>query len=105
MVLAQLSSGNSLQMCGKVYGIATSTTSIIVRELCSTIRKPLKPLVIPKLIRNKIQKITINFESLHGIPYILSAIDGNHIPIVTPKVTQNHIIVEKGFTPHWFKEM
>jgi hypothetical protein len=56
MVFAQLSSGNSLQMCGKVYGIATSTTSIIVRELCSIIRKHLKPLVIPKLIRTRSKK-------------------------------------------------
>jgi hypothetical protein len=86
MVFAQLSSGTSLQMCGKVYGIATSTTLIIVRELCSTIRKHLKPLVIPKLIKNMIKKITISFESLHGIPYILNAIDGNQIPIVAPKV-------------------
>jgi hypothetical protein len=30
----RLGSGNSLQMCGKVFGIAKNTTSIIVRELC-----------------------------------------------------------------------
>jgi hypothetical protein len=33
---------------------------------------------------NKISLLV--FESLHGIPYILNAIDGSHIPIVTPKV-------------------
>jgi len=30
MALAKLGSENSLQMCGEVYGIAKSTTSIIV---------------------------------------------------------------------------
>jgi hypothetical protein len=36
IALAQLNSGNYLQICGKVYGITKNTTSIIVRELCST---------------------------------------------------------------------
>ncbi len=97
MAFTQLSSANSLEMCGKVYGIATSTTSIIVRELCSTIRNHLKPLVIPKLIRNKIKKIIVSFESLHGIPYIQSAIDGNYIPIVAPKVDPKSYYCWKGF--------
>jgi hypothetical protein len=35
MVLAGLGSGNSLQMCGEVCGIVESTTSIIVKILCS----------------------------------------------------------------------
>jgi hypothetical protein len=59
MTLARLGSGNSLQMCGKVTGIAKSTTSIIVKEFCVAIRKHLKPLVIPKLIRNKSKKLPL----------------------------------------------
>jgi hypothetical protein len=56
-----------------------------MREFCSIIRKHLKPLVIPKLTRLKKESI-VGFKSLHRIPYILSAIDGGHIPIVAPKV-------------------
>jgi hypothetical protein len=55
-------------------------------EFCSTIRKHLKPFVIPKLIKDKIKEITISFENLHGIPYILGVIDGTHIPIVALKI-------------------
>jgi hypothetical protein len=73
-------------MCGEIYVITESSTSMIARELCLTIRKHLKPLVIPKLIKNKIKQIIIGFESLHGISYIIGAINGNHIPIVAPKV-------------------
>jgi hypothetical protein len=51
-------------MCGKVYGIVKNTTSIVVRELFSAIKKQLKPLVIPKLIKDKIKKIIASFESL-----------------------------------------
>ncbi len=96
MVLARLGNGNSLQMCGEVYGIAEST-SIIMREFCVAIRKHLKPLVIPKLIRNKIKEITIGFECLHGIPYILGAKDGSHVPIITPKVDPKSYYYQKGF--------
>jgi hypothetical protein len=38
--------------------------------------------VISKLVKNKIKEITIGFEYLQGIPYILGAIDGNHVPII-----------------------
>jgi hypothetical protein len=57
-----------------------------VRELFSAIKKHLKPLVIPKLIKDKIKEIIVSFESLHGIPYILHAINGSHILIIAPKV-------------------
>ncbi len=96
MVLVQLSSENSLQMCGKVYDIEKSTKSIIVKEFYLAIRLQLKLLVIPKLTRDKIKEIIIGFESLHGIPYILGAIDGNHLPIVAPKVDPKSYC-QKGF--------
>jgi hypothetical protein len=38
------------------------------------------------LTRNKIKEITIGFECLHGIPYIIGAIDNSHVPIIAPKV-------------------
>ncbi len=55
-------------------------------EFCSTIRKHLKPLLILKLTKDKIKEITISFENLHGIPYILGVINGTHNPIVALKV-------------------
>jgi len=57
----------------------------------------LKPLVIPKLIKDKIKKIISSFESLHGIPIILVAIDGSYIPIVPPKVDAKSYDYQKGF--------
>ncbi len=97
MVLTRLGSGNSLQMCGEVYGIAKSMTSIIVRVFCVAIRKHFKPLMIHKLIRKKIKEITIGFEYLHGIPYIQGAIDGSHVPIITTKVDPKSYYYRKCF--------
>jgi hypothetical protein len=84
-------------MCGKVYDIEKNTRSIIVKEFYLAIRKQLKPLVIPKLTKDKIKEIIVGFESLHVIPYILGAIDGNHIPIVAPKVDPKSYYCQKGF--------
>jgi hypothetical protein len=60
-------------------------------------QKHLKPLVTPKLIKDKIKKITFSFESLHEIPYILGARDGNHIPIIAPKVNPKSYNCQKRF--------
>jgi hypothetical protein len=46
MALAQLNGGNSLQTCEEVYGIVESITLIIMKKICSTIKKHSKPLVI-----------------------------------------------------------
>jgi hypothetical protein len=37
MSIARLGSGNSLQMCGEVYGIVKGIISIIMKEFCVTI--------------------------------------------------------------------
>jgi hypothetical protein len=78
-------------MCGAI--IAKSITLIIMKEFCLTIRKHLKLLVILKLTKDKIKEITYSFESLHRIPYILSAIDGSHISIVAPKVDPKKVLL------------
>jgi hypothetical protein len=59
MIIARLGSGNSLQMCGEVYGIVKSITSIIMKEFCETIRNHLKPLVMFKLFKNKVKEIIL----------------------------------------------
>jgi hypothetical protein len=97
MTLTKLGSGNILQMCGEVYGIAESMASIIVREFCVAIKKHLKPLVIPKLTKTKIKEITTGFERLYEIPYILGAINGSHVPIIAPKVDPKSYYCWKGF--------
>jgi hypothetical protein len=40
--LSHLGNGNTLQMCGEVFGMVECTTSIIVRDFCETIISTLK---------------------------------------------------------------
>jgi DNA replication protein DnaD len=63
MALAKLGSENSLQMCKEIYGMIKSMTLIIIKEFCATIKKHLKPLMILKLIKNKIKEINIGMKA------------------------------------------
>jgi hypothetical protein len=82
----RLSSGNSLRGCVETYEIHENTASIIVREFCATIEKHLISLVIDKQSRITLNGITIKFEELRGLSYVIGAVDGSHIPIIAPPV-------------------
>jgi hypothetical protein len=93
-------SGFIATSCREAYDIVESTTLIIMKDFCATIRKHLKPLVILKLIINKIKKITTSFESLHGIPYIKGATNHSLFPIIAPKIDTKSYYCQNGYTPH-----
>lgn len=97
VTLSRLASGNSLSMIGDVYGIGLSTTSTIVRECCEAIKTHLRPLVFPKPTLARMKEIANGFEALHDIPFILGAIDGIHIPIITPSYDPVAYYNRKGF--------
>ena len=88
-----LATGNTLSMIGDLYGLGISTTSVIVRECCKAIKDHLLPIVIEKSTPENMKRRAVEFESLHGIPYVIGAIDGSHIPIV-----------EKVFIHAFYKE-
>jgi len=80
-----------------MYGIVKGMAFILMIEFCATIKKHLKPLIIPKLTRNKIKYISASLSSLHKIPYILNAINRNHIVIIAPKIYPKSYYYCKGF--------
>ncbi len=59
--LSCLDSGNTLQMCGEMYGMVESITSIIITDFYATIRKHLKHLVMERLT-NIIRRMAYEFE-------------------------------------------
>jgi hypothetical protein len=84
ITLTRLATGNTLSTIADLYGVAESTASVIVRECCEAMKIHLKPLVFEQLNKERIEIISQEFEKLHGIPYIMGAIDGSYIPIVAP---------------------
>ena len=97
VTLSRLSTGNTLRMCGEMYGLVESTASVIVRKCCEAIRVLLKPLVFVKLTRQRIEAMALEFEEVRGIPYIIGAVDGSHIPIIAPEVDPGFYYCRKGF--------
>jgi hypothetical protein len=95
--LNRLCSGNSLRGCAETYGIHESTASIIVREFCIAIDKHLKPLVIEKQSAATLRRMAAEFEALKGIPYVIGAVDGSHIPIIAPPIDPTSYYCRKGY--------
>ena len=97
VTLSRLSTGNTLRMCGEIYGLAESTTSIIVRECCEAIKVLVEPLVFLKLTKERIQIMTSEFEKVRGISYIIGVVDGSHVPIIAPKIDPASYYCRKCF--------
>jgi hypothetical protein len=95
--LCRLCSGNSLRGCAEIYGVHESTASIIVREFCMAVEKHLKPLVIEKQTASTLRRIAGEFEELRGIPYVIGAVDGSHIPIIAPPLDPTSYYCRKGY--------
>ncbi len=84
IALFHLSNGYTLQICGEIYGVVESTTSINVGDFCATIKKHLKPLMVEGLTTSSIRKMVDEFEELQGMPYVFGVVDGSYISIVAP---------------------
>ena len=97
VTLARLATGNTLSMIGYLYGIAEITASVIVRECCKAIKEQLLPIVIEKMNPEKMKIISTEFGVIRGIPYVIGAIDGSHIPIVAPGKYAPEYYCRKGF--------
>jgi hypothetical protein len=86
-----------LHTLADLCGISRPSASIIVIETCEGIKKLLGPLVFQRLILTRMKQVVVEFESLYGIPYILGAIDGSHIPIIAPSIDPASYYCRKGF--------
>lgn len=62
VILAKLATGNTLFMIGYLYDIAESTASIVVREWCKAIKDKLLPIVIEKIIIEKMKKFLLSLK-------------------------------------------
>ena len=79
MSLHRLGSGDGLQSIGDLYGVYKRTLSKIIREFYRAVRKHLQPVFIQTPDESQFRVLARKFEQLHGIPYVIGAIDGSHI--------------------------
>ncbi|CAM6129021.1 unnamed protein product [Calypogeia fissa] len=97
LALNRLATGNYLLGCADLYGVSEGLASIIVCDFCRAILKFIRPLVVPRLTKAALPRIAAKFEEKHGIPFIMGAIDGSHIPIIAPRGDPGPFYNRKGF--------
>lgn len=83
--------------CADIFGISEGLACIIVREFCKAVIKFIRPLVIRKWTPESLPHIAAEFEAKQGIPYIIGAIDGSHVPIIAPHIDPGPFYNRKGF--------
>ena len=84
MSLQRLGTVNTLCIVGKVYMVVESTISKIVRSFCKLVWVHLQGTFVQFPNPAQFRILAQEFKALNGIPYIIGAIDGSHIPILGP---------------------
>ena len=76
-------------MTANIFGIALSTASKIIHEVCKAIAEYLgsKYICLPRMEEEMIQKAS-EFESKYGMTQAFGCIDGTHVPILSPQTHQ-----------------
>ncbi|XP_057310515.1 putative nuclease HARBI1 [Hydractinia symbiolongicarpus] len=85
ITLYYLKDQGSLLMIGNTFGIAKSTTSVVVHEICGILAKDIASLLIKFPVEKAdVEKISSNFLKRFGFPQVIGCVDGTHIPIKQP---------------------
>ena len=97
VAISRLATGNSMQTIADLYRIGLSTSQLAVTQFVGAI----KTILLKKFIRwpstSTMEKFASEFENLHGIPYVVGAVDGSHILIVAPRFHAADYYNRKGF--------
>lgn len=85
LTLYYLKDMGSLAMTANSFGVAKSTVSFTVGQVCNAIAIYLGPkyIKLPQT-EDEMRELVIKFESTHGFPQAFRCVDGTHIPIQQP---------------------
>ena len=97
IAISRLASSTCLGVLEDQYGIAKSTAHGIVLDFCNALKKKCRDLYIRWPSAAKLRDISSKFQSLHSILWIARAIDGSHIPIISPSKHAADYYYRKGF--------
>ena len=70
---------------GHLFGVSKSTVCIITKEVCATIVDKLLPKYIGIPGDEGLREVVDGFKSKLGFPQCAGAVDGTHIPIMSPE--------------------
>ena len=97
IAITRLASGSPLYIIVDSFRVGVSSVHGIVLEFCQALKETCRDVFIRWPSPSQMQAISENFEALHGIPYVVGAIDGSHIPIIAPEEHDADYYCRKGF--------
>lgn len=90
-------SGSDYRTVGHLFGVAKATVCAIVKEVCASIVKLLLPRYIQIPTESALKDIVDGFKTNHVFPQCAGAVDGCHIPIVSPQKCPADYFNRKGW--------
>ncbi|MCO5569863.1 hypothetical protein L7F22_023577 [Adiantum nelumboides] len=98
IALSRLATGDGLMGLDDTYGCAKSTCCGIVLDFCKAIvTSGLRNMYIRWPSQFRLATLAREFEVARGIPFVVGAIDGFHIPIIAPRDNHVDYFNRKGF--------
>ena len=86
MAISRLATCNSMKTIADLYRVGLSTSQLAVLQFTNAVKTILLKKNIRRPSTTTMDKFAREFENIHGIPYVVSAVDGSHIPIVAPRL-------------------
>ena len=97
IAITRLASVFPLYIIADSFRVGVSSVHRIVLESCQALKAICKDVFIRWPSPSQMQAISENFKALHGILFVVGAINGSHIPIVAPKAYATDYYCRKGF--------
>ena len=97
VALWRLATGNSYRSTGLVFGVGRCTALNLKDEFCSALLMSAKDFIKFPKGEAETRRAIEAFQEISFFPQVVGAIDGSHIPIITPKNYPNDYYNKKQF--------
>ena len=97
ITLYYLATNSDFRTVGHLFGVSKSSVCLIVQEVCATIVDVLLPKHLSFPSGDALRAVISGFHENHKFPQCVGAVDGCHIPIVSPPDCAADYYNRKGF--------
>jgi len=111
LTLWRLATTADFRTVGHLFGVSKAAVRIVVKEVCSAIVQVLLPRYIKIPTGDSLKEVVNSFQHKWGFPLCGGAVDGTHIPIMSPhdfladyfNCKGWHSIIMQGMVDHLYR--
>ena len=92
-----LSTGTDYRTIGHLFGVSKSTVCVVTKEVCASIVQCMLPDYVQVPTGAALEEVVKAFKTDHGFPQCAGAVDGTHIPIMSPQECPADYYNRKGW--------